>query len=105
MKYIKVATDDKYNDNNRYQGTYLHGKLESDFGYDIFAFDRKQNFDQGIHNFTLNVEGKEQDVTFFLWKNRLPNRGNPWRGLMVYSKDEQSYQYALEKYKIKTELL
>lgn len=103
---ITTATEDGFKSENRYRGTYLHGKLETDFGYDIFSFDRKQDFDQGIHNFTLNVDGKEQDVTFFLWKNEhYTIRMEPWRGLMVYTKDTEYYEDALEKYKIQTDFL
>lgn len=100
--FIITARQDgfKSKEGNWYKGTYLHGKIESVFEYDIFCFDRKINLDEGIHQFVLNG----QDVSFFLWKNREPNVVHPWRGYLVYSKDEEAYDFALKQYRRREEV-
>ena len=102
---IKTALDEKYNYKNRFRGTYLHGYLEEQYGYDIFAFGRKKGFAEGIHNLTIiDNRGKEQDVTFFLWKGEVKPLAE-WRGFLVLTIDKKAYQYALKCYTERKQLL
>tara|TARA_R110002049_G_scaffold309180_1_gene518109 strand:- start:7737 stop:8048 length:312 start_codon:yes stop_codon:yes gene_type:complete len=95
---IYVSTEDKFKNDNRYTGTYLHGKMETEYGYDIFSFSRKKKFETGVHNFTIrNKNDEEVDVTFFLWKAEQPS--DWWRGFLIYTKDEKAYRYCLESYR------
>lgn len=100
---IKTTLEENYNYKNRFKGTFLHGKIEDHYGYDIFAFGRKKKFDVGVHNFTIkDKDNDDRDVTFFLWK---PSdfRFTDWRGFLVFSKDEKAYSHALKCYSEKEE--
>lgn len=92
MRDLTISTmiEDGFKNKNRFKGTFLHGKIEDDYKHDIFSFDRKQQFDEGVHHLIIN----KKDVTFFLKKGKIL----PYRGLMVYTKDEIAYKYALDKY-------
>lgn len=93
----------QYKQANRYKGTYLHGRMEADYKHDIFSFERKQKFEEGVHEIKVN----KKDCTFFLWKSREPKekRMYDWRGYLVYSKDSEARQEALNAYVNKKELL
>lgn len=94
MKNLKIFTmnEDSFNDNNRYSGTYLHGKAEDDYGFDIFSFQRKQNFDFGVH--ALEINGR--DMSFYLWKGE--DRHPMYRGYLIYSNDEVANAFCLKNY-------
>ena len=99
MKNIEIYTsqDDRYNDKNRYYGTYLHGDIETDFEYDIFCFAEKQNFETVIHKFLVN----DKPTTFFVWKSSYQPEASKraeWRGLVVYDSDVQNYEYAQQQF-------
>ena len=87
MKKVNVIdiNDDASNDDFRYPGTYLHGELEDEIGYDIFAFDRKTEFVEGVND--VLVEESQREATFFLWANE--GTFQLWRGYLVYNDDAQ----------------
>jgi len=102
MKNLKIFTslEDNFKPNNRYLGTFLHGKMELDYGYDLFSFERKQKFDEGVHEIEIN--GK--DCTFILWKSKEERNPYPWRGYLIYSEDE-SRSFCINNYKQKKEYI
>ena len=109
--------------------TYLHGKIESDAGYDIFGikgwglldglnlennylgseYNRKRGTKvdvnlTGVHNCTFN----NKPCTFFLWTaNHWDSHSGivRYHGLVVYDDDKEAYEYALNKYIERTEHL
>jgi hypothetical protein len=97
MENLKIYTaiDDTgmYNDDFRYGGTYLHGQIETDNHYDIFAFSKKTDFEEGIHYFKVN----DRWVVFFLYK---PERFtmNEWRGYLVYANDYEELVFCAEQF-------
>ena len=94
MKNLKIFTvvEKSFKLNNRFNGTYLHGKAEDNYKHDIFSFERKQSFEEGVH--LLEVDGR--DMTFFLWKGR--GGTQPFRGYLIYSEDEQAHAFCLKNY-------
>lgn len=89
---VRSITDETANVNNRYEGTYLHGELETQIGYDIFAFVEETNFEEGAHE--IIIGHTKRPATFFLWKGTVFTR---WRGLLVYNNDE-AYEYCKSQY-------
>tara|TARA_R110000803_G_scaffold52140_1_gene107429 strand:+ start:136 stop:447 length:312 start_codon:yes stop_codon:yes gene_type:complete len=74
----------KANRDFRFKGTYLHGVLEREIGYDIFCFDREVDFPLGATQLIIKSTGKR--ATFFLWKaDGHRNRG--FVGYLVYDND------------------
>ena len=100
MKNLKIFTaeHEKFNDKKRYKGTYLHGKMEQDYGYDIFSFERKQKFETGVHEIEIN--GK--DCTFFLWRPDEFKGVYGWRGFLIYANDSEARKHALFNYNKKS---
>jgi hypothetical protein len=83
QKFNVVDYNDKHaNKEFRYQGTYLHGILEKEIGYDIFCFDRPSYFTFGATRVIIEKTGRM--ATFFLWKGW---GGNQYRGYMIYNND------------------
>lgn len=81
-----------WNDENRFNGTYLHGEIATDKGYDIFCFTEKLELGEGIHNIKVD----DRECAFFLWESKL--RGYvEWRGLLIYSTDPE-YDYCYTKF-------
>tara|TARA_B110000116_G_C16627480_1_gene486702 strand:- start:492 stop:803 length:312 start_codon:yes stop_codon:yes gene_type:complete len=68
----------------RFRGTYLHGVLEKEIGYDIFCFDREVDFPLGATQLIIKSTGKK--ATFFLWKSDEP-RAERFVGYLVYNND------------------
>jgi hypothetical protein len=100
MKTLKIFTSQEKNFDikKRYRGTYLHGQLEDKKGYDIFSFERKQQFKEGIHE--IKIDG--EDCSFFLWKS---GKLYDWRGFLILSKDQEARKHALKHYLNKTSFL
>ncbi len=97
---VYSAHDDKYQDELRFEGTYAHGELETELGYDIFSFSRNPNINgQGHYEFIIN----ERLATFFLWKSEI-DMGSKWRGYLIYNTDKD-YSWAKEQYKSKPNLI
>lgn len=96
---IRTRIHPKFKGNGgRYRGTYLHGDIADYYGNDVFEFVGSHGFDEGVHNFEIEQDHGLNEVTFFLWRNQRESNVQPWRGLLVYTKDEKSYQYGLQKY-------
>jgi len=93
------ATEKLYDEDKRINGTYLHGNIQDDFGYDIFSFNEKKDMPTkpGIYHWIIN----EKPVTFFLAKRKSNKILSKYMGLMVYDDDKEFYIDAIEKY-IKT---
>jgi hypothetical protein len=93
MKNLKIFTlvEKSFKQKNRFKGTYLHGKAEQIYQHDIFCFERKQNFKEGVH--LLEVNGR--DMTFFLWKG---TGMEEFRGYLIYSEDTQAHEFCLNHY-------
>jgi len=84
--------DDEFEDDNRYKGTYLHGRLEKEIGYDIFSFKHKLYINPGEHHFMHNQE----EVIFYLWKTK--GSDQEYRGFLVYANDKDAVRHALGHY-------
>jgi hypothetical protein len=90
-----------WNEANRFRGTYLHGDIERDMGYDIFCFTEKLELTGGIHLLEIN----NIPCTFFIWESiEFPIRSE-WRGFLIYTSDLESYVYCKECFDDKQELL
>jgi len=102
MKKLNVVdfNDEGANHLFRYGGTYLHGELEDEIGYDIFCFDRETDFTEGAHE--VLIEGTGRVATFFLWKSPIENWG--WRGLLVYN-DDADFDYCNRQFKDRVDCL
>jgi len=90
---ISTSISENYKDHNRYRGTYLHGILEREYGYDIFSFNQTTNFKEGIHDVTIN--GLE--CFFILWRSRMRSSISPWAGYLI-TKNDPDVGYCLNKY-------
>ena len=97
--YTSLDDTGMYNEEFRYKGTYLHGKLEIDMGYDIFCFDRKLDIKEGIHSFIIN----SIPSTLFLWKGDI-NLGSVWRGYLIYNNDEE-FEWCKENFNNKKQFI
>jgi len=95
---------DKANSDFRYRGTYLHGVLEYEIGYDIFAFDRPTNFKLGATK--VIIEATDRRATFFLWQDDMMNKKGiyEYRGYLVYDNDPQ-YDFCRKNFEIKEECI
>ena len=94
MKTLNVRSinDETANEDFRYAGTYLHGELETQIGYDIFAFTEATNFEEGAHE--IIIGHTKRPATFFLWKGTYCAK---WRGFLVYNND-YDYKYCKEQF-------
>lgn len=99
---IYSALDDTgiYNEKFRLRGTYLHGELEREMGYDIFCFEKLLVLMPGKHKFVIN--GKP--ATLFLWEHLMDSDRDKWRGYLVYDNDEE-YSFCENNYEIKKQLI
>lgn len=94
MKTLNVISinDETANEDFRYKGTYLHGELETQIGYDIFAFTEATNFEEGAHE--IIIGHTKRPATFFLWKGiHFAN----WRGYLIYNNDYY-YEYCKKQF-------
>lgn len=87
---------------------YLHGKLESDIGYDLFGFQVEQSkltednhyikpdeLEDGIYPCVLDNISHLRDCLFYYWKRaRIGEHG----GLVVYADDVEANSYARRMY-------
>lgn len=89
MKQVKISSmnSENFNSENQYSGVYLHGDIEIDKGFDIFSFDKKQDFNEGIHQ--LEIDGKK--CFLFLWKpeDKSLKLYYDWRGYLLYQNDSE----------------
>lgn len=85
--YVSIDDTGMYNYENRFGGTYLHGTLEQENHYDIFAFEKKMELEEGAHDFLID----KRPCTFFLWKSNF--RTKYWRGFLVLKSDKEDYEY------------
>lgn len=98
MKII-TGNQEGYNFRFRFAGTYLHGQIENDYKYDLFAFNIPISLSEGIHHFTLDCG---RDVLFFLWHDTSSLEGvRAWRGLLIYADDYSNVLYALKSFNTK----
>lgn len=101
---IRTTYDENYTGENRLSGTYLHGKLEKDMEFDIFDFADPVEVDKkgGIYHF--DIKGKH--CVLFLWRPSDEERDfYDWRGYLVYRDDLQAFNYALEQFQKKPDLI
>ena len=99
MKTVNIISANEPNANffNHYNGTYLHGELEEETGFDLFCFDREVKFDCGKTEVLIEVT--DRVATFFLWAGE-----KGWYGLLVYNDDEK-FQECVDCYDRKEENL
>ena len=107
MKKVDVIdiNDEGSNEDFRYPGTYLHGEIENEIGYDIFCFDRETDFKEGVND--LIIYGTGRKATFFLWVAKSQcyiGSIYEWRGLLVYDDDEE-FEYCLREFNNRSEFL
>ena len=95
-----LVENPEYNDDFRYSGTYLHGELEQEFGYDIFALDRAIQFPEGI--WLIQREDNRRMMLFLLWnddQNGFRQKESDekhrilWRGYLIYADDYESVEH------------
>lgn len=105
--YVSIDDTGIYNEDFRFAGTYLHGELETQNGYDIFAFDRKIELDEGAHDFMIN----NRPCTFFIWKDEHCHTREKngkivkyWRGYLIYKSDE-AYEFCKKNFKKREQLI
>jgi len=93
---IYTAIDDSglYNDDFRYGGTYLHGQIQDDNEYDIFAFGEATDFKEGVHVFKVN----ERWCIFFLWRIEGFVPTGEWRGYLIYANDYEELEFASKRF-------
>lgn len=102
---IITADRDEYDDihkHKRYRGTYLHGKMQDDYYYDIFAFVDPVDYDQeGVYRLTVN----NTPCLFFLWIPEHPRVREmyPWRGFLVYENDKEAVAWAKARFQTRKE--
>ena len=80
----------------RLSGTYLHGQLQDDNGYDIFGIiteEKNLQLEDGMY--PCEVRGLHDDCTFFYWKRKSPDFH---RGLVVRNDDVNRLQDARAKF-------
>ena len=80
----------------RFKGTYLHGVLEDEIGYDIFCFTREVNFPLGATQLIIKSTGKR--ATFFLWKDEA-SREQGFKGYLVYDNDVE-YDFCRKNFEL-----
>lgn len=90
--------------------TYLHGQLETDCGYDCYAF---ANCDLPVHDNSNYIDHNQlkdgeypciyqnKSCTLYFWHC---NRNSP-HGLIVYNNDLESVEYAKNKLKEKSNFI
>tara|TARA_R110002167_G_scaffold234388_1_gene439635 strand:- start:12477 stop:12794 length:318 start_codon:yes stop_codon:yes gene_type:complete len=86
---------------NRYPGTYLHGVLEQEIGFDIFSFDRKIHFELGATKVIITSTGRR--ATFFLWEVE-DLRSREYLGYLVYDNDPD-YEFCRKKFENKAQCI
>lgn len=93
--YTIVPFTEKYEaiKKQRVHWSYLHGKIETDAGFDIFGIKERIPTKDGIYKCVF----EKKECTMFLW-NRM---GSSPSGLVVYNDDKNAYEDAENKYKNK----
>jgi hypothetical protein len=93
---VVAINDENANSDFRFSGTYLHGVLEREIGYDIFCFDREVDFPLGATQLIIKATGKR--ATFFLWKANT-HRANKFLGYLVYDNDVE-YDFCRKNFEL-----
>ena len=103
MKKVNVIdiNSEHANENYRYRGTYLHGVLETEIGYDIFSFDREISFPLGATKVIIESTGRR--ATFFLWEGD-SRRGQEYTGYLVYDNDAD-YDFCRNNFELKSQAI
>jgi hypothetical protein len=92
-------------DNNqttrRIAGTYLHGLLQSDNGFDIFGIIGEVPDFSGIYPAKVLGRHNDDNATFFLWvgSDKRPH------GLVVLTREEKAMTYAKEMFDKRSTIL
>ena len=97
--YTSLDDTGMYQEKFRFRGTYLHGELETEMGYDIFCFEKELNLDIGKHYFIIN----NKPSTLFLWKGD-EYMVSEWRGYLVYD-DDTEYDWCKDRYEKQKQLI
>lgn len=85
-----------FNHEFRYKGTYLHGKIEGVYGYDIFSFNKETSFVDGVN---LITSKRHNDLLFIAMFDVDEHCNiNPSRGFLVLADDYGAIFEALEEY-------
>ena len=102
MKKVNVIDYNSKHANKefRYEGTYLHGVLEREVGYDIFCFSKEQSFQLGATRVIIEKTGRM--ATFFLWRSLSGFRG--FRGYLVYNNDIE-YNFCRNQYEQQKDMI
>jgi len=86
----------EFNHEFRYKGTYLHGKIEEIYGYDIFSFNKETSFVDGVNVITSK---RHNDLLFIAMFDVDKHCNiNPSRGYLVLADDYKAIYDALEEY-------
>jgi hypothetical protein len=85
----------------RFKGTYLHGVLENEIGYDIFCFDREVNFPLGATQLIIKSTGRR--ATFFLWESEA-SREKEFKGYLVYDNDVD-YDFCRKNFELQKQMI
>lgn len=85
----------------RISGTYLHGLLQSDNGFDIFGIIGEVPNVAGIYPAKVLGRHNDDDATFFLWigGDKRPH------GLVVLTREKKAMKYAKEMYDKRSSVL
>lgn len=104
MKWVKIYTSEEkgFDESKRYRGTYLHGILEGEKGFDIFSIDTDDTIPVGLNSFINKDNGKE--LVLMLWMNKDQTDKDIFRGYMIYV-DDPDFDYCLTHYKNKSSIL
>lgn len=93
---------DETSETKRIAGTYLHGLVQYDNGYDIFGIIGTLPTCAGIYPAKiLGRTENDNDCTLFLW---LDNNSHP-RGLVVLNREEYAMKFAKERYENRSSIL
>lgn len=85
----------------RITGTYLHGLLQSDNGFDIFGIIGEVPNVTGIYPAKVLGRHNDDDATFFLWVGS----DKKTHGLVILSREIKAMNYAKEMFDKRSTLL
>lgn len=97
MVINKLNKDSKYVLNY----IYAHGKLEDDIGYDMVEVSNSADYDMILNTKDRAVYGatyNDKSVRLFVWRVFPYTAYTSVKGLIVYTSDAESFEYALSKW-------
>ena len=97
---VLSINSEQANEDFRFRGTYLHGVLEDEIGYDIFCFDREVSFPLGATQLIIKSTGRR--ATFFLWKG--DSRREGFTGYLVYDNDVE-YDFCRRNFELQKQTI